>query len=237
MTSTVTSVVADTGSALEIVAPRSRRSPLLHFFFSFGLFGLFFVAIADASFVPLPIPGITDIMLVLMAARHQNFFLLVLISTAGSAIGGYLSYRVALSGGMAFLEKRVPPRIFKLVCEWMERHAILSVALPALLPPPMPLTPFVLAAGALKMPQRKFLTAFIVSRAARHAIAAGLGLYYGRHILRLWHHISAKYATPILILVWASIILGCAFAFWKIYKASQSVTIQHGLPTHDKSIA
>ncbi|MBS1798252.1 MAG: VTT domain-containing protein [Acidobacteria bacterium] len=236
MTPTVTAVVADTGSAFEIVAPHSRRSPLLHFLFGFGLFGLFFVAIADASFVPLPIPGITDIMLILMAARHQNAFLLILIATAGSAIGGYLSYRVALSGGMAFIEKRVPPRIFKLVCEWMEGHAVLSVALPALLPPPMPLTPFVLAAGALKMPQRKFLTAFIISRAARHAIAAGLGLYYGRHILRLWHHISAKYATPILIVVWASIILGCAFAFWKIYKASQSVAAPQGL-AQNKSVA
>lgn len=237
MTSTVTSVVADAGSALEVVAPHSRRSPLLRFLFSFGLFGLFFVAIADASFVPLPIPGITDIMLVLMAARHQNFFLLVLVATAGSAIGGYLSYRVALSGGMGFIEKRVPPRIFKLVCEWMERHAILSVALPALLPPPVPLTPFLLAAGALKMPQRKFLTAFIASRAARHAIAAGLGLYYGRHILRLWNHISAKYATPILIVVWASIILGCGYAFWKIYKASQSVGAAHGLTAQNKSVA
>jgi membrane protein YqaA with SNARE-associated domain len=237
MTSTVASIVADTSSVLEIMAPRSRRSPLLHFLFGFGLFGLFFVSIVDASFVPLPIPGITDIMLVLMAARHQNFFLLVLVSSVGSAIGGYLSYRVGMSGGMAFIEKRVPPRIFKLVCEWMEKHAILSVALPALLPPPMPLSPFVLAAGALRMSKKKFLTAFIISRTARHAIATGLGLYYGRHILRLWNHLSAKYATAILVIVWASIIIGCAFAFWKIYKTSQSVAAPHGLAAQDKSVA
>jgi membrane protein YqaA with SNARE-associated domain len=237
MTSTVASIVANSGTLLEIMAPRSRRSPLLHFLFGFGLFGLFFVAIVDSSFVPLPIPGITDIMLVLMAARHQNFFLLVLISSVGSAIGGYLSYRIGKSGGMAFIEKRVPPRIFKLVCEWMEKHAVLSVALPALLPPPMPLSPFVLAAGALRMSQKKFLTAFIISRAARHAIAVGLGLYYGRHILRLWNHLSAKYATTILIVVWASIIIGCVFAFWKIYKTSRSVSAPHGLTAQDKSVA
>ena len=237
MTSIIASIVTNSGTLLEIMAPRSRRSPLLHFLFGFGLFGLFFVAIVDSSFVPLPIPGITDIMLVLMAARHQNFFLLVLISSVGSAIGGYVSYRIGKSGGMAFIEKRVPPRIFKLVCEWMEKHAILSVALPALLPPPMPLSPFVLAAGALRMSEKKFLTAFIISRAVRHAIAAGLGLYYGRHILRLWNHLSAKYATPILVIVWASIIIGCAFAFWKIYKTSRSVAAPHGLATQDKSVA
>ena len=238
MISTVTSLAADAAStSFEIMAPRAPRSPLLHFLFGFGLFGLFFVSIVDASFVPLPIPGITDIMLILMAARHANVFLLVIVASVGSAIGGYLSYHVGRSGGMAFLEKRVPPRIFHLVCDWMEHHAILSVALPALLPPPMPLSPFVLAAGALKMSKNKFLTAFIISRTARHAIAAGLGLYYGRHILRLWNHLSAKYATPILVVVWASIIIGCTFAFWKIYKTSRSVAAPRGLAPQGKSVA
>jgi membrane protein YqaA with SNARE-associated domain len=238
MISTVSSLAADTaGTSLEIIAPRGPRSPLLHFLFGFGLFGLFFVSIVDASFVPMPIPGITDVMLVLMAARHANVFLLIIVSSIGSAIGGYLSYRVGQSGGMAFLERRVPPRIFKLVCDWMERHAILSVALPAFLPPPMPLSPFVLAAGALGMSKNKFLTAFILSRTARHAIAAGLGLYYGRPILRLWNRLSAQYATPILILIWTAIIVSCAFAFWKLYKTSKSVTTQRGLTSHDKSVA
>ena len=112
---------------------------------------------------------------------------------------------------MAFLEKRVPPRIFKRVRDWMENHAILSVALPAILPPPMPLSPFVLAAGALKMSRKKFMIAFTISRSARHAIAAWLGIHYGRHILRLWNRFSAKYATPILIVIWIAIIVSCAY--------------------------
>jgi len=238
MISAITSFAAKAGSSTFEIAPaRGPRSPLLKFFFSFGLFGLFFVSIVDSSFVPLPIPGLTDIMLVLMAARHQNVFLQVIVASVGSAIGGYLSYRVGQSGGMAFLEKRVPPRIFKLVCEWMERHAILSVALPALLPPPMPLAPFVLAAGALKMSKNKFLAVFIISRTARHTIAAGLGLYYGRNILRLWNRLSAEYATPILIVVWSAIILSCVLAFWKIYKTSQSVALPQGLESQGKSLA
>jgi membrane protein YqaA with SNARE-associated domain len=238
MISTVTRSTAETATAaFEIMAPRSRQSPLLHLLFSFGLFGLFFVAIVDSSFVPLPIPGITDIMLVLMAARHANFFLLVAVSSLGSAIGGYLSYRIGQSGGMAFIERRVPPRIFKHLREWMEQHAILSVALPALLPPPMPLAPFVLAAGALKMSQKKFMTAFVISRTARHMIAAGLGLYYGRHILHLWNKLSAEYAIPILLVIWSSIIVSCVFAFRQIYKASQSVAAPQGLAPQGKSVA
>jgi membrane protein YqaA with SNARE-associated domain len=241
MTSTATTKLVGSfvaHRALALLAPRPRRSTLLRLFFSFGLFGLFFVSIVDSSFVPLPIPGITDIMLVLMAARHTaNWFLLVLIASTGSAIGGYLSYQVGQHGGIAFLEKRVPPRIFKLIREWMERHAILSVALPAILPPPMPLSPFVLAAGALKMSRNKFLAAFIISRTARHAIAVGLGLRYGRHILRLWNRIFAEYGTTAIIVIWTVIIIGSAFAIWNIYKTSRSVATPHGLASESETHA
>ena len=205
------------------VTPARHGNKFLHFLFSFGIFGLFFVSIVDSSFVPPPVPGVTDIMLVLFAAQKMNLFLLVLLSTAGSAVGGYFSYQVGQSGGMAFLEKHVPARIFKRVCDWMENHAILSVALPALLPPPMPLSPFVLAAGALKMSRWKFMTTFTISRAVRHGFAVFLGVHYGRQVLRLWNAFSQKWATTILVVIWSAILISCAVAFWKLYKTSRSV--------------
>jgi len=207
---------------------RPARGPFVRMLLSFGLFGVFLVSIVDSSFVPLPVPGVTDIMVIILAAQHQNVILLVLLTTIGSALGGYFSHLVGQRGGMAFLEKRIPPRIFKRVCQWMESHAILSVALPAILPPPMPLSPFVLAAGAVRMSRRKFMTAFTVSRAIRHIIAAWLGLHYGRHIVRIWNALSAKYATPVLIVIWAGIAISCAFAFWQLYKTSRSVGVRTG---------
>ncbi len=214
-------------AAADILAQTTRHgthtSPLLQFLFHFGLLGLFLVSIVDSSFVPLPIPGLTDIMVIVMAAQHVNIIALIALSTAGSALGGFFSYQVGHSGGMAFLEKRVPPRIFKRVTSWMEDHAILAVALPAILPPPMPLSPFVLAAGALNMSRSKFMTTFTISRGLRHSLAAGLGIYYGRHIVRLWNMFSAKYAAPILIVLWSVILISCAYAFWQLYKTSRSV--------------
>lgn len=211
----------------QVVSAHPRHSTaFLHLLFSFGLFGLFFVSIVDSSFVPLPVPGVTDIMILLLAARH-NWLWPVLIATAGSALGGYFSYQVGQSGGMAFLEKRIPARIFRSVSDWMEHHAILSVALPAILPPPMPLSPFVLAAGALKMSRSKFLTTFTISRAVRHVFTAWLGVHYGRHVLHLWSRFSAQWATTILIVVWVGIALSCGIAFWKIYKTSRSVGVVH----------
>ena len=208
---------------LVAAAPRHGHSRLLHLLFSFGLFGVFLVSIVDSSFVPLPLPGITDIMVIVLAAQRHSWILLVLFATAGSALGGYFSYQVGHSGGMAFLEKHVPPRIFKRVCAWMEHHAILSVALPAVLPPPMPLSPFVLAAGALNMSRKKFLWTFTISRGLRHALAAWLGIHYGQHILHLWNKLSAKYAVPVLIVLWTAILVSCGIAFWKLYKTSKSM--------------
>jgi membrane protein YqaA with SNARE-associated domain len=209
-----------------LLAASKHPNSLIHLALSFGLVGVFLVSIVDSSFVPLPLPGITDLMVVVLAAQHANLFLLVLAATAGSFLGGAFSYQVGQSGGLAFLEKHVPPRIFKRVCTWMESHAILSVALPAILPPPMPLSPFVLAAGALKMSRRKFLTTFTVSRALRHAAAAGIGIYYGPHVLHLWNLFTRRYGVAILSTIWGIILLFVGIAFWKLYKTSRALKRQ-----------
>ena len=205
------------------IRPPRHSGKLIHILFGFGIFSVFLVSVADSSIVPLPIPGITDIMLVVMGAHHQSPILLVLLATAGSAIGGYTCYQAGRSGGMAFIQKRTPPAIFTLVTQWVEDHAILAVAIPAILPPPVPLTPFVLAAGALKMSRKQFLTTFTLSRALRHAIAVWLGIYYGRHILRLWSSFSTRWATTILTVLWTAVTLSVALALWKLYKTSRAL--------------
>ena len=87
----------------------------------------------------------------------------------------------------------------------------------------MPLSPFVLAAGALKMSRDKFLTTFTTSRFLRHSLAACLGIHYGRHILRIWNMFSRKWAAPTLITIWSIILISAGYAFWKMWKTSRSV--------------
>lgn len=205
------------------LAAATPRSKLMHFLLSFGLVGLFPVSIVDSSFIPLPIPGVTDIMVVVLAAQHSNLILLVGITTLGSALGGLFSHKVGQAGGMAFIEKHISPRIFRRVCDWMERHAVLSVALPAILPPPMPLSPFVLAAGALQMSRKKFMISFTVSRFLRHCTAAGIGIYFGPHVLHIWNIFSRKWAVPILIGIWSVILISVGFALWRLYKTSREL--------------
>ncbi len=206
-----------------LAATDQHRSHMLHLILSFGLVGFFLVSIIDSSFVPLPVPGISDLMIIFFAAQHTNLIALVTVATVGSALGGYLSFQVGHKGGMQFLEKHVPKRIFRRVCGWMEHHAVLSVALPAILPPPMPLSPFVLAAGALKMSLRTFMVAFTTSRLVRHIIAAWAGVFYGKQVLQLWNHFSDKWATTILIVFWALLLVFVGIAFWRLYRTSKGM--------------
>jgi membrane protein YqaA with SNARE-associated domain len=224
--------------ALTLAAIQSQHphhNPVVHFFFHLGLVGLFLVSIVDSSFVPLPIPGVTDIMLILYAAAHSNPILLVAIATLGSAVGGFLSHAAGQAGGMAFLQKHVPARVLNRVTHWMEKHAILSVSLPAILPPPMPLSPFVLAAGAVHMSRKKFMWAFTLSRLARHALAVWLGIHYGRAVLHFWNSFSAKWATTILITLWSVILIFTAIAFWRLYKTSRNLNLNPSKQSHPEA--
>ena len=211
-------------------APAAHHG-FIHFFRHLGLIGLLPISAVDSSFVPLPIPGVTDILLIVFAAAHSNVFLLVAIATLGSAIGGLFSHAVGQAGGMAFLGKHVPQRILGRMTDWMEDHAILSVSLPALLPPPMPLSPFVLAAGAVHMSRKKFMWAFTISRFIRHCIAVWIGVRYGRAFLRLWSHFSDKWAATILIIIWTSILLSLGFAIWKLVRTSQDLHLHPRKPS------
>jgi membrane protein YqaA with SNARE-associated domain len=160
---------------------------------------------------------------VLFAAERANPWLLVGAATVGSALGGLFSYQVGQSGGLEFIEKRTPKRIFKKVTSWMENHAILAVSVPALLPPPMPLSPFVLAAGALKMSRKKFMWSFTLSRLVRHGLAAGAGIYWGKTVLVIWNKFIARWGTPVLVGIWVAILLSVGYAFWQLWKQSHGV--------------
>ncbi len=192
----------------------------------FGLVGLLLVSMVDSSFIPLPIPGVTDIMLVLYAADHGNPILLVALATVGSALGGFFSHAVGQAGGMAFLEKHVSKRLLGRVTYWVEHHSIIAIALPAILPPPMPLSPFVLVAGAVHMSRRRFMVAFTSSRLLRHTVACWLGIRYGTQVLGLWSRFSTRWAVTILIVFWSITLLFTGIGIWRLVQTSRSVGLR-----------
>jgi membrane protein YqaA with SNARE-associated domain len=181
--------------------------------------GLFFAAIVDSSPIPLPIPGSTDLLLLWLVAHNGLAWLLVFSSLAGSLIGGYITWGVGRKGGEAALPRYVPARQLKRVVAWVEHHPVLSVFLPAILPPPIPLSPFVLASGALGVTRSRFLLVFGAARAVRYTFVAWLAVKYGRHVVRMWSSTIQAWSAPLLWIYGVLMVGGVCFGIWKFRRS------------------
>src|SRR5438045_7055014 len=147
--------------------------------------GLILLGIAVNSVVPLP--GSMDVFTIWLSARHGDRWpYYAAMATVGALIGGYITYALAKKGGKQALERKFPGRKAEKLYQRFERWGFWTVTVPALLPPPFPIVPFLLAAGALQYSKKKFLGALALGRGIRFTIVAGLGAHYGNHIVRFF---------------------------------------------------
>src|ERR1700722_14721083 len=126
--------------------------------YNLGGIGFLPLGLLDASIIP--IPGSMDVLTIILAARRTDLWLYyALMATAGSVAGGFITYRLARKGGKEMLARKVSEGKLERVYATFERWGFGAIAVPALLPPPIPMVPFLLAAGALQYSVRRFLVA------------------------------------------------------------------------------
>jgi len=145
---------------------------------AWGAPGLFLVAFLDSSFLPLP--GITDLLLIVLVTRHKERVLLyVAMTVLGSLAGCLAMYYVGKKGGDALIQKRFAgPRIERAMAS-LQRHGVIAVLIPSLLPPPAPFKIFLLLAGAVGIDVTRFATAIAIGRTARYLTLGLLAVRYG----------------------------------------------------------
>lgn len=181
-----------------------------------GPLGLFAVAVIDSSVIPLPLPGSTDLLLLWLVSHSGNPWLLAPCAIAGSLLGGYTTWDAGRRGGEAALRRHVPARILGRIIRWVERHRILAVFLPAMLPPPIPLLPFAVAAGALGVSRQRFLAVYGAARSLRYSFIAWLGVVYGRRIVLMWTGVLQAWSTPLLCVFVGLLAIGICYGIWKM---------------------
>ena len=165
--------------------------------------GLVLLGIADNSVIPLT--GSMDVVTIWLAARHQEPWpYYAVMATLGAVIGGYITYALARKGGKEAMERKLSKKRAKQFSKAFGRWGFAAVAVPALMPPPFPFVPFLLAAGAMQYSPKKFLGALSLGRGVRYTIAAGLGYLYGRHILRFFN----RYYKPALAILIGLAVIG-----------------------------
>jgi membrane protein YqaA with SNARE-associated domain len=132
----------------------------------------------------LSLPEINDYLVVGRCFRHPSaVFYFPLFAAVGSVLGCWLLYSIMRRGGQAVLRKRFKPESIKRVERAYERYGVLAIAIPAILPPPLPFKIFVATAGTLEYPRWKFLTTVMIARSFRYYVEGILAVFYGRRVL------------------------------------------------------
>jgi membrane protein YqaA with SNARE-associated domain len=195
------------------------------FFFSvLGYFlsplGIVLMGVLDASlvfFLPL---GIDFVVIIMAARKPEVFWLHALLATAGSLIGAAGTFWIGKKAGEKGLSRFVNERRLKRVRARVDRGAFVVAAM-AVIPPPFPFTPFVLASGALGMNPWSFFGALAASRALRFGIEAALAAHYGSGILRWMKTPAFQMIVGVFI---ALAVIGTIVSAVVVYRSSKRPT-------------
>jgi membrane protein YqaA with SNARE-associated domain len=199
-----------------VALQRAGRKHLMpHWLIHLGAIGVFAVSVIDSSIIPLPLPGSTDLLVLLLAANQGNPWLLAAAAIFGSLIGGYLTWSAGKKGGETMLQRYVPRRFLAPITRWMKRNGVVTVSIASILPPPIPLMPFLLSAGALGVSRQRFLVSFGISRSARYCLIVWLGVTYGGRVIRAWGHYLAGWSEVIIWIFLGLLIAAVIFGVWK----------------------
>ena len=179
--------LADVYRAVAAAATQSVAHDVRHWIAQLGGVGLIPLGLLDASLVP--IPGSMDVLTILLAARDSKlWFYYAGMATVGSVVGALVTFRLARKGGKETLKRKVSAARAERIIEIFSRWGFWSIAIAALLPPPLPMVPFVIAAGATQYSTQKFLAALTLGRAIRYSLLALLAARYGRQIINFIAH-------------------------------------------------
>ncbi|HEV3470820.1 MAG TPA: VTT domain-containing protein [Pyrinomonadaceae bacterium] len=137
----------------------------------------------------LSLPEINDYLVV--ARCHSDpkaVYYFPLFAAAGSVIGCSVLYTIMRRGGQAVMRRRFSPASIAKVEAAYARFGFLALAVPALLPPPMPFKIFVATAGALEYPRWRFMLTIMLARSLRYYVEGALAVRYGERVVDFIRH-------------------------------------------------
>jgi membrane protein YqaA with SNARE-associated domain len=158
---------------MESIADRTRTLAL-----AWGAPGLFIVAFLDSSFLPLP--GVTDVLLIVMVTRLAGQVVLyALAAVFGSVLGCLAMHAVGRKGGEALVRRRFSGERVERAMALLQRYGVMSVLIPSLLPPPAPFKIFILLAGVAGISRTRLAAAIAIGRGLRYGALGFLAVRYG----------------------------------------------------------
>jgi membrane protein YqaA with SNARE-associated domain len=212
-------------SILSLVAQPSASRKLFRWLYHLGGVGLIPLGMIDNSVIP--VTGSMDVITVLLCAQGKSWWpYYAFMATLGSVLGGYTTYRLASGESKGRLGKLFARSKIKNFKPIFERWGYAAIIVPAVLPPPFPMVPFLIAAGASQYPRGRFLSALVLGRGVRYTILGVLGYLYGHWIITVM-----RQHVYVIVGVGAALIVGSiALAFFRLRHDSPE-----GRPSHAAS--
>jgi membrane protein YqaA with SNARE-associated domain len=153
----------------------------------------------------LSLPEINDYLVVARCySDPKSVFYFPLFAATGSVLGCLLLYTIMRRGGQAVMRRRFKAENIARVERAYARYGFLAIAVPALLPPPMPFKIFVATAGTLEYPRWRFMLTVMAARALRYTVEGALAVFYGERVLVFMR----DNGLVILSLVGAALVIG-----------------------------
>lgn len=136
-----------------------------------------------------------DAAVILLTAYHRSLWpYYALMATVGAVVGGFLTFRLGEKGGEETLEKKVGKKRSQKVYALFQKRGFRTIAISAMMPPPFPMAPMLIAAGVMHYPLKKFFASLSLGRGLRFLAVAYLGHVYGESIIRM----LSQYYKPLL---------------------------------------
>jgi len=172
---------------------------------SLGPLGIFTVAFLDSSVLSFPV--INDLLVINLSIRNPAMMpVYVVMAVLGSLAGSILLYFLAKKGGEAYFKGHAGGRGAR-IRQWMDRNSFLAVAIPSILPPPMPFKAFVVAAGVFQARMPVFVTALCIGRGLRYFAEGFLAVKYGEEATRYLLQNKLQFTGIVLLFILASYIV------------------------------
>jgi membrane protein YqaA with SNARE-associated domain len=160
-----------------------------------GFWGAGGIAFVDAAAFPVPM----DLILATYVwADKRHFYLYVIFSAVGSALGGLVPFLLGRAGGELFLMKRINRARYEQLRDRFEKQEFLAMMIPSILPPPTPWKLFVIAAGVFEMKVSTFVLSVVVGRVVRNMITAILTIEYGPQIVSMAGRLASQHRAALL---------------------------------------
>jgi len=99
---------------------------------------------------------------------------------------------------------------------------LLTLAVPAVLPPPTPFKIFVLSAGVFGLPRRRFVITVALARGLRYSVWAALGAIWGDEAMAWLRAVDHFVSDNPMVVLWVFSVGLLITGLWLLWRRSRS---------------